>query len=70
MGQWFSRGVGSESFFTGLDGKLDNLQQRLDRLEVREKDRFYLLSLGILQSDPSTYWRFIGSLRRTFVNCH
>jgi hypothetical protein len=38
MGQWFSRGVGSESFFTGLDGKLDNLQQRLDRLEVREKD--------------------------------
>lgn len=49
MGQWFSRGVGSESFFTGLDGKLDNLQQRLDKLEVREKYRFILRSVGMLK---------------------
>lgn len=70
MGQWFSRGVGSESFFTGLDGKLDNLQQRLDKLEVREKYRFILRSVGMLKSDPSMHQQFIGYLRLAFVNCH
>jgi len=58
MGQWFSRGVGSESFFTGLDGKLDNLQQRLDRLEAKkthQKQVFYRIKARFLAIFASIY---------------